>query len=271
MALAERLDGEIISVDAFQFYRGLDLGTAKPSAAEQKKIPHHLIDCFSPDEKANAYWYAEKVRSLIPEIIRREKVPILVGGSGLYLKAVLDGFFEVPDQAAILKVREELRGFGPEELLSRLKRLDPEAAGRIHPNDAYRLRRALEVCLATGQPISDLHRRNTRFTHPFYLLGIYRPREELYGRIDQRVEDIFNAGFLEEVKSLRERYDFSLPAFEAIGYREAAACLAGEASLLETKTIIKQKTRNYAKRQMTWFRRDKRIMWLEIGKYGGCP
>jgi tRNA dimethylallyltransferase len=266
LALARKIGGEIISADAFQFYCGLDLGTAKPTVSERKEIPHHLIDCLSPEEKANAHWYAEKVRALIPEIIGRKKVPILVGGSGLYLKAVLDGFFELPDQASVLKVREELRGVGPKELFLRLKQADPEAAGRIHPNDAYRLSRALEVYLATGTPISTLRRQKTRSDYPFRLLGVYREKEELYRRIDQRVEGIFAAGFSAEVKLLQERYDFSLPAFEAIGYREAAACLSGKTSLPEAKEIIKRKTRNYAKRQMTWFRKEKRILWLDFSQ-----
>lgn len=264
LILAGKIGGEIISADAFQFYRGLDLGTAKPTGSERKEVPHHLIDCLSPEKNANAHWYAEKVRLLVPEIIGRKMVPILVGGSGLYLRAVLDGFFEVPEPAAVLEARKELLGVGPEELLSRLKRVDPEAAKRIHPNDIYRLGRALEVYLATGKPISALRRQNTRFAYPFRLFGVYRNREELYRRIDRRVEEIFAAGFLAEVKALRECYDFSLPAFEAIGYREAAAYLSGETSLTEAKKIIKQKTRNYAKRQMTWFRKEKRILWLDF-------
>ncbi|MCX5643030.1 MAG: tRNA (adenosine(37)-N6)-dimethylallyltransferase MiaA [Candidatus Omnitrophica bacterium] len=264
LILAEKIGGEIIPADAFQFYRGLDLGTAKPTVLERNKIPHHLIDCLSPEENANAHWYAEKVRLLVPEIIRRKKVPILVGGSGLYLRAVLDGFFEVPEPAAVLEARKQLLGVGPEELFSRLQRVDPEAAARIHPNDTYRLGRALEVYLGTGKPISTFRRQDMRFAYPFRLFGIYRNREELYLRIERRVEEIFRAGFPAEVKALRERYDFSLPAFEAIGYREAAAYLSGEISLPDVKKIIKQKTRNYAKRQMTWFRKEKRIQWLNF-------
>ena len=264
LILAEKTGGEIISADAFQFYRGLDIGTAKPTVSERKKVPHHLIDCLSPEENANAHWYAEKVRLLVPEIIKRKMVPILIGGSGLYLRAVLDGFFEVPDQAAVLEARKQLFNVGSEELLLRLKRVDPEAAARIHPNDIYRLGRALEVYLATGQPISVFRKQVMRFAYPFRLFGVYRDREELYCRIDRRVDNIFTAGFLAEVKALRKRYDFALPAFEAIGYREAAAYLSGKISLPAAKIIIKQKTRNYAKRQMTWFRREKRIRWLDF-------
>ena len=266
LVLAEKIGGEIISVDAFQFYCGLDLGTAKPTASERKKVSHHLIDCLSPEENANAHWYSKKVRLLVPEIIGRKKVPILVGGSGLYLRAVLDGFFEIPDQAAVLETRKELFNVGPVELHLQLKKVDPETAARIHPNDTYRLGRALEVCLATGQPISVLRRQTARFAHPFRFLGVHRDREELYCRIDRRVEEIFAAGFPEEVKGLRKRYDFALPAFEAIGYRETAAYLSGEMSLPEAKNIIKQKTRNYAKRQLTWFRKEKRILWLEFSR-----
>lgn len=264
LILAEKIGGEIVSADAFQFYRGLDLGTAKPTVSERKKVPHHLIDCLFPEENANAYWYAEKVCSLIPDIIKRKKVPILTGGSGLYLRAVLDGFFEIPDQAAVLEARKQLLNVGPEELLLRLKRVDPETAARIHPNDTYRLCRALEVYLATGKPISVLRRQTTRFAYPFRLLGVHRERGELYRRIDRRVEEIFAAGFPAEVETLRKRYDFALPAFEAIGYRETAAYLSGEISLPEAKKIIKQKTRNYAKRQLTWFRKEKRILWLDF-------
>lgn len=266
LILAEKIGGEIISADAFQFYRGLDLGTAKPTVSEREKVSHHLIDCLSPEENANAYWYAEKVCSLVPEIIGRKRVPILVGGSGLYLRAVLDGFFEVPNQAAVLEARKGLLGVGPAELLFRLKRVDPEAAVRIHPNDTYRLGRALEIYLATGKPISALQRQTTRFVYPFRLLGVHRNREELYGRIDRRVEEIFTAGFPAEVEALRKRYDFTLPAFEAIGYRETAAYLSGKISLPEAKKIIKQKTRNYAKRQLTWFRKEKRIVWLDFSR-----
>ncbi|MFA5392847.1 MAG: tRNA (adenosine(37)-N6)-dimethylallyltransferase MiaA [Candidatus Ratteibacteria bacterium] len=268
LILAEKIGGEIISADAFQFYRGLDLGTAKPTISERKGVSHHLIDCLSPEENANAHWYAEKVRLLIPEVIGRKKIPILVGGSGLYLRAVLDGFFGGPEQAAVLEARKELSGVAPAELLSRLKRVDPEAVARIHPNDAYRLGRALEVYLATGKPISVLRRQNTRFAYPFRLFGVYRSRMELYRRINRRVEEIFAAGFLPEVKALREQYDFALPAFEAIGYRETAAYFSGEISLPKAKEIIKQKTRNYAKRQMTWFRKEKRILWLDFSGLG---
>jgi len=266
LLLAQKANAEIISADAFQVYRGLDIGTAKPTLQERQKVPHHLIDCLSPKERANAHWYAKKVRSLIPEIMARGNVPLIVGGSGLYIKAVLEWFFEVPDEAEIMGVRKKLQNLTPEEMYCYVTQYDPESARRIHPNDTYRLRRALEVYFATGKPISLLQQDNALFPYPFYLLGIYRTREELYRRIEERVEHIFASDFPEEVKNLKQRYDFSLPAFGAIGYRETADYLSGEMSLTQTKELIKQRTRNYAKRQMTWFRKDKRILWLNLSR-----
>jgi len=264
LLIARKIGGEIISADAFQFYRGLDIGTAKPGISERQEVPHHLIDCLSPEERANAHWYAEKVRSLIPEILARRRTPILVGGSGLYLKSVLDWFFDLPDQNKILKAREEIKDLSADELLVRLQKVDPESACRIHPHDTYRLLRALEIYLATGQSATIFRRQNRPFPYTFYLIGVYRSRDELYRRIEERVNRILESGFLEEVKVLKDHYDFSLPAFEAIGYREAAEYLSGKISRQELKRMVIHKTKDYVRRQMTWFRKDKRIVWLNL-------
>jgi len=264
LELARRTGGEIISADAFQFYRGLDLGTAKPPPAERGLIPHHLVDCLDPEQPANAHWFSLQARKLAREIISRGHLPILVGGSGLYLKAFLDGFFELKDPAAAAAARKDLSGRPTVELYRELSRVDPVAAARIQPNDAYRIRRALEVFQAAGRPISRLQSERIPLDLPFIQIGVWRTREEIYRRIEKRVDEIFAAGFLEEVAALRRRYDFSQPAFEAIGYREAAAVLDGELNLEQARRLIAQKTRNYAKRQLTWFRKDRRILWLDF-------
>ncbi len=262
--LARKAGGEIISADAFQFYRGLDIGTAKPTRKERQEVPHHFIDCLSPEEPANAHWYARGVRVLVSEIIRRGKLPLLVGGSGLYLKAVLEGFFEMPATADIGAARKELKGVASRELYPRLKAVDPVTASRLHPHDEYRLRRALEVYYAAGKPISALQRQSHPLPYHCLPLAIHHHRPVLYRRIEERVDRIFTAGFVSEVEELYRRYDFSLPAFAAIGYREIAACLRGEMSESEAREVIKRKTRNYAKRQLTWFKKEPRIWWLDF-------
>ncbi len=264
LELARRTGGEIISADAFQFYRGLDLGTAKPTPAERRLVPHHLVDCLDPVQPANAHWFSLQARRLAGEIISRGRLPILVGGSGLYLKAFLDGFFELGNPEAAAAARRDLSGRPTAELYRELIRVDPVAASRIQANDAYRIRRALEVFQASGRPISRLQSERIPLELPCLQVGVWRNREEIYRRIEKRVDEIFAAGFMEEVAGLRRCYDFTQPAFEAIGYREAVAVLDGQLTLEAARRLIAQKTRNYAKRQLTWFRKDRRILWLDF-------
>lgn len=264
LLMAGRFGGEIISADAFQFYRGLDIGTAKPSPAERALAVHHLVDCLSPDERANAFWFARRVRALIPEIRARNRMPILAGGSGLYLKTVLDWFFELPDRTAVSAAEAALSGLDGTEMHRRLALADPEAAGRINPRDLFRLRRALAVYQATGRPISAFQKENRPLDGDIRLFGVFRERQELHRRIDDRVETMFASGFAGEVAALRRRYDFDAPAFAAIGYRETAAFLDGRASLGETKALVARRTRQYARKQLIWLKRDRRIAWLDF-------
>lgn len=266
LCLAGRLGGEIISADAFQFYRGLDIGTAKPDAAEQALVRHHFIDCLEPGSPASAYWFAAAVRRRLPRIRARGRVPILVGGSGLYIRAVVDGFFTLPPAAAaaLPAAREKLAGLSAACLYRQLATVDPEAAARIHPADVYRLRRALAVFLAAGRPLSVLQRENRPRAERACFCAVYRAREDLYARIDRRVEAMFAAGFTAEVAALKQRCDFRAPAFAAIGYRETAAMLEGRLPRAEALALIKRRTRQYARRQLTWFRRERRIAWLDL-------
>jgi len=268
ISLAKKIDGEIVSADSMQFYRGMNLGTAKPSADEQKIVPHHLIDLLKPDVSFNVFDYAKRAEKIIKEIHRRKKVPILVGGSGLYIRAVVDGLFENPkiDSKKKFSAKEKLRNKSTDFLYQELKKVDRKASQKIHPNDRRRIKRALEVFYTTGIPISVLQRKKPARPFQTLLIGINRERKELYQRINKRVEAIFAQGFVDEVKTLLENgYTENLNSMQAIGYQETITYLNNERSLAETIELIKKNTRRYAKRQLSWFRQDKRINWLSLG------
>ncbi len=269
LKLADRLNGEIVSFDSRQIYKLMDIGTAKPTKEEREKVPHHLIDLILPDQKFTAFDYGKKAREIINLTIKNGKQPIAVGGSGLYLKALTEGFFQGP--AAEPKIRERLQGeaqrLGEPHLYNRLKKEDPRAAERIHPHDLVRIIRALEVFESTGKPITawQLEGNYEPFPMSFIKIGLTLERKRLYERIDRRVEEMFKRGLLEEVKSLKEKgYTPELKAFKTVGYQELFSYLNGELDLSATIEKVKLNTRHYAKRQMTWFRKDKEIIWLDI-------
>ena len=267
ISLAKRIKGEIISADSMQLYQGMDIGTAKPSLREQKLIPHHLIDLLKPDQPFNVFEYAKEAEKVIKDIHRRKRVPILVGGSGLYIRAVIDGLFENPEidlskKRAFLK---RVKGVSTEKLYSELKRVDQEASQKIHPHDRRRIKRALEVFWTTGIPISILQKRKPARPFQTLIIGITRERKELYKRINERVKEIFAQGFIDEVKTLLEKgYDENLNSMQAIGYQETIAYLKGKKTLEETIALVKRNTRRFAKRQLSWFRKDKRINWITL-------
>jgi len=264
------LGGEIVSADSMQVYRGLDLGTAKPTAAQLARVPHHLIDIVNPDEEFSVALYKEKAEAAIDEIFRRGKQPILVGGSGLYVRAIIGrwGMTAVPRDAALRKrLQDEAQEKSLAALHDRLTQVDPEAAAKITPADEKRIIRALEVYELTGLPISHFHRLD-RARAPRYnpiVVGLSLPRPVLYARIEARIDKMLQAGLLEEVKSLKERgYHAGLVSMKALGYAHLLAHLAGETSLEEAIARFKRDTRRFAKRQMTWFRAEPGVQWLDM-------
>lgn len=267
--LALRLQGEIISADSMQIYRGMDIGTAKPSLAERRGIPHHLLDILEIDQPFDVAQFRTLAHSIIVEINARGKLPIIVGGSGLYVRSLTQGLFEGPGKDVCL--RRELETLDNNTLHQRLFKVDPAAASKIEANDRRRTIRALEVFLITQNPIST---RQTQWKiqekilpGEIYLIGINRLREELYQRCEMRVDSMFSQGFIEEVRQLLERGLLQSPtASKAIGYAEVIRYLKGEFTFEQTIKLIKQRTRNFAKRQLTWFRREFTIQWLEIAK-----
>lgn len=268
LGLADLLGGEIVNADALQIYRGLDIGTAKPSARELRRVRHHLIDIRAPEEGFSAGEFAREARRVVAELEARGKVPILVGGSGLYLRALLDGMSEIP--AVPPQVRESLRRRLAREGLDRLRlelrRIDPETESRLAPGDTQRVLRALEVALATGTPLSAWQARKPpeRLRISARRVGLTLPRKLLYDRIRSRVDSMMEAGWLREVESLLDRgYTGEEPAFQAIGYRQLVRHLLGELSLEEAMEDTIRATRRYAKRQLTWFRRDSAVAWFD--------
>ncbi|OAQ20937.1 tRNA (adenosine(37)-N6)-dimethylallyltransferase MiaA [Thermosulfurimonas dismutans] len=265
--LAERFSGEIVNFDSVQVYKYLDIGTAKPSAFERSRVPHHLIDFLEPDEPFNAARFVELADQVIDEITARGHLPILVGGTGLYLKALLHGLFpvEVPEELRA-RLKERLEQEGLSLLYEELKKVDPEAAAKIHPHDGVRILRALEVYYATGRPFSALAREHAFASRRYLVLkvGLTLPREELYRRLEARVDRMLSEGLLEEVKELLARgYSPTLKPLQSIGYRHMIAYLQGKLSFEEAVRLMKRDTRHYAKRQLTWFRADPEIVWFQ--------
>ena len=268
MALASAIDGELVNADALQVYRGLDLGTAKPSVADRAAVPHHLIDVVDPGERYSAGRFATEARAILEAIRRRDKRPILVGGSGLYLRALLDGIGEIPEvePAVAMGLDERLARDGLPALRADLERLDPVTAKRLAPGDTQRTLRALGVALSSGRPLAEWIARQ-----PFgeveieaIRVGLTLDRTLLYDRIARRVDEMLAAGWLREIRSLLDSgLDPSLPAFQAIGYRQLASHLLGECTLEDAVESTVRATRKYARRQLTWFRRDPRIRWFE--------
>lgn len=268
LRLANELDGEIINADSMQVYCGMDIGTAKPSDRERADIRHHLIDIVDPDQPFSAADFAEAADAAIGDIGSRGKQPIVVGGTGLYIRSLLKGLVDSP--AATEEIRTELRleaeQRGRQAMLEELRHVDPQLAERIHPNNLVRIIRGLEVFRTTGIPLSR-YQQEHGFSGQRYQslqIGIRVERQLLYSRIDERVDQMIGQGLLQEVRQLLDAgYSPDAKAMRAIGYKEMIAHLAGEYSLDEAIRLIKRDTRHYAKRQLTWFNMDNDIIWLE--------
>ena len=276
LALGERFGGEIVSCDSVAVYRGMDLGSAKPSTEEQRRLSHHLIDVANPDEIFSAGEYARQARAAMSEIVMRERIPIVTGGTGLYLRALTLGLFPGPPRQQEMRDRliRSLQDRSAHWLHRMLERLDPPSAARIHANDTPKLIRALEILFATGQPLSaTLEARPDLARDPltgFRLLriGLSPPRSILYDRLNQRAAQMFASGLVEETRALLAQYG-RVQALDALGYRQTMAVLDGAMPLAEAIAAAQQGHRNYAKRQLTWFRREPDVHWIE--DFGDTP
>lgn len=269
VALAKRLNGEIVSADSMQLYRGIHIASAAPDLQEQDGITHHLIEILSEDECCTVAEYVTMARQKIEEIYLRGRQPIVVGGTGLYINALFDHtqfFSEAADSSVRTRLENEYETLGGEALLSRLGSVDPETAARLHPNDRRRIVRALEVFEKTGQTLTQFNAQSHPQEVPYepILIGLtYRDRERLYERINKRVDLMLQAGLLEEARSTYGKFS-GQGMSQAIGHKELYAYFEGEKTLEEAAESLKQATRRYAKRQLTWFRRDERIHWIEM-------
>ncbi|MFQ5796925.1 MAG: tRNA (adenosine(37)-N6)-dimethylallyltransferase MiaA, partial [Candidatus Bipolaricaulia bacterium] len=264
LSLAQELDGEIISADSRTIYQGLDIGTAKPSSQVRRRIPHYLIDILNFDEDYDVARFRHDVEAVIREIHMRGKQPIVVGGSAMYLAALTGDLFRGPSADKTLRARLEAES--NETLYAYLERIDPEAADRIHPNDRQRLIRAIEVYELTGEQISELQRSSKNLLlYNFFKIGLRKPRTQLYRDIERRVDAMIASGWIDEVKELVARgLSPEHQAFQTIGYPEIYAHLNGEIDLEEAVHRIKVSTRHLAKEQMTWFKRDSEIHWIDV-------
>lgn len=280
--LAKALNTEIISADSMQIYRYMDIGTAKPTAEERSRVKHHMIDIVDPWGTYSTGKYINEVVPIIEELYREGKIPVIVGGTGLYVKAMTRGIFSGP--SADWSLREELLSLEDEEkgrLYNLLKGIDPEAASRITPNDKRRIIRALEVCLKSDSIMSEMQRMMTKpLPYEFIKIGLLRDRKELYRLIEQRVDEMIKAGLVDEVRtvmSLIKEHSEAVyrithhalrithhSSMQAIGYKEIALYLNGKITLQEAISLIKRGTKRYAKRQFTWFKKEEGIQWVDI-------
>ncbi|NLD51521.1 MAG: tRNA (adenosine(37)-N6)-dimethylallyltransferase MiaA [Clostridiales bacterium] len=268
MALARAMPVEIICMDSMQIYRGMDIGTAKPTRREQALVPHHMLDLVSPDTGYSVAEYQQEAALAIEGILHRKAMPLLVGGTGLYLWALSNrlNLGNAPRSEEIRSRFEALlQQHGREALHQHLRRVDPLSAGRLHPNDTRRVIRALEVYELTGQSISRQQDTAERAPWSFQLYAPDWPRELLYQRINERVEQMFSSGLVEEVRTLlSEGVSPESQSMQGLGYKELLPLLAGQSTLVQTVELLQRRTRNYAKRQLTWFRRDSRITWVPM-------
>ena len=275
LALGQRFHGEIVSCDSIAVYRGMDLGSAKPSLAERALVPHHLIDVADPDQPMTAGAYSRAARAALRDIAARDHLPIVTGGTGLYLRALTEGLFAGPQRDEDLRDRLRSRAArrGSAWLHRLLSRLDPKSATRIHANDTPKLIRAIEVCLAARRPLSAVLGNDAEARDPltgFRLLriGLNPPREALYDRVNSRCDAMFAAGLVDEARILLARYG-PVKALDSLGYRQARLVLSGEMTETDAIADARQGHRNYAKRQMTWFRREPDVHWID--GFGDAP
>ena len=268
IALAKAFDGEVVSADSMQIYRGMDIGTAKPTLEEREGIPHHMLDVAEPGESYSVSRYVQEATACVEDILCRGKLPIVCGGTGLYIDGLIRGTDFQPagtDNGIREELEKEWEEQGAEAMMARLAAVDPDSAERLHLSDKRRILRALEVYLATGETITA-HNARTKAIPPRFeavMIGLNtQPRDILYGRIDRRVDVMLEQGLLREVRTLLEKGLLEGTAAQAIGYKELLAHFRGEMTLEAAADLIRQKSRNYAKRQLTWFRRDERVKWI---------
>jgi tRNA dimethylallyltransferase len=267
LAVAQKFDGEIVNCDSVAMVREFDVGTAKPNAEERARAPHHLFDCVDPAEYMTAGEYARQARHVLAEISGRGHLPIVVGGTGLYLRALLEGLFPGPHRSEELRerLRESAARRGPDHLHRVLRRLDRVAAEKVHANDIPKLIRAIEVCLASRQKMSELWQQGRDPLQGFRILrvGLDPDRAALYERINERARQMFEAGLIDETKTLLQKYGPATRSLESLGYKQAVQFLQGELNREQAIQSAQQAHRNYAKRQMTWFRREADVTWLK--------
>ena len=272
VALCQKFNGEVVSADSMQIYRRMTIGTAKPTSEEMQGVKHHMIDVAEPEENWSVARYVEAAAACVEDILARGKLPVIVGGTGLYIDSLLSGrtFAGGPvNEALRQELSERYDEIGAEGLLGELRKVDPERAAKLHPGDKKRIVRALEVFILTGKTITQ-HDAETKAIPPRWeaakIALDFENRQDLYDRIDRRVDDMFARGLMDEVRAL---LDSGVPddctAMQAIGYKEAVAALRGETSEEDARARIQQESRRYAKRQLTWFRRDKEIEWHRFG------
>jgi len=268
--LAERYPLEIISADSMQIYRYMDIGTDKPSLEERSKVRHHLIDIKYPDESWSVEEFQRLAKKAIREITARGHIPCIVGGTGFYIRALLRNYplYDAPPNPELRQKMHQLaRERGKPAVHALLREIDPESWKSLHPNDIKRVIRALEYYEATGRPISERKNMNGSSIYVPLLIGFWWNRQELYERIDNRVEEQFRRGFVEETKRLLDMgYSEDLPSMQGLGYKEICDYLKGLSTKSETKSLIKRNTRRLAKRQMTWFAKEEGIIWVDRGK-----
>jgi tRNA dimethylallyltransferase len=267
LALAEHFLGEIVNCDSVAMYREFEIGTAKPTAAERARAAHHLLDFVDPVEHVTAGEYARLARQTICEIRNRHHLPIVVGGTGLYLRALIEGLFPGPPRSEQLRerLRKLVKEKGPQYLHRILSRLDPAASKQIHSNDTPKLIRAIEVCLSSGKRMTEMWAQGRDPLTGFRILrlGLNPARSDLYERINRRAREMFDSGLIEETRRLRENYSDGTQPLASLGYKQAVLLLRGEITTEQALEAAQQAHRNYAKRQMTWFRREPEVKWLD--------
>ena len=269
LRLAKKLNAEIVSCDSMCVYRGMDTLTSKPTKSDRKKVKHHLVDIIPPTKEFNAAEYRKMALRAIEDILNRGKTPLFVGGSGLYVKAVVDGLFPSGKKDLRFRKRQEqlAKKYGNRYLHNKLKRIDPVSAKKIHPNNVRRVIRALEIHHTEKKRPSELKKNTEPLSYDFKIFGLEIDREKLYGNIDKRVDEMFKQGLVQEVKRL-SRKRLSITAKGALGYSEVMGYLKGRYSLEDAKELLKRNTRRFAKRQLTWFRADNRIQWISASVQG---
>ena len=270
ITLATEFGGEVVSADSMQVYRYMDIGTAKPGKQDRARVVHHMIDIRDPDEDFSAADFSVDGKEAIEAVNSRGKAAFITGGTGLYIRALTRGIFEGPGPDLGLRARLERKAEaeGPEAVFNELRALDPISAGRIHPNNLKRVIRAIEICRLSGRPVSELHVEHGFGAEDFEVLriAVTKERDELYRSIDDRVDKMLSKGLLEETRALIEMgYSTELKSMQALGYKEMCRHLSGGSTLAEARAAVKKNTRNYAKRQITWFKNEDGYKWFNAG------